>query len=147
MNHKSFTLIELVMMVGVLAALALAAVTRFDLSEKDVDSVAKQLRSNLQLAQDLAMTHGSVYGFRSINVTSYEIFDSAPGTPTINPLTRGDFVVDITPVEFVGVVPTVLFARTGMPDIVADTAIALSGGAQSRTVTVIKNTGFVTIGP
>lgn len=144
---RGFTLIELIVVVSIIAIMALAAVTKFSLSTNKLDAVARVLRSDIQLAQDFAMTHGSTYGFRSINTTSYEIFENAPGTPATDPLTRGTYIVNISPAAFSGVVPTISFSRTGVPSNVADAAILLTGGDGTRTVTVKKNTGLVTVGP
>lgn len=140
---SGFTIIEAVIVMAVLTILSVTALTKFNLGTRNLDAVGKALRSNIQFAQDLAMTNGSVYGFRSLNSTSYEIYNGAPGTPATNPHTRGSFTVNISPVQFFGVVPTVPFAASGVPSIAANAQIVLSEGGGTRTVTVEQNTGFV----
>ena len=146
-SRTGFTLVELLLVIVILGILSITAVTRMNLSQKDLESVAKTLRSNLQFTQDLAMTQGTTYGFRSTGVTSYEIYEGAPGNPAKNPLTRGDLVVNIAPVQFVGLVPSVAFSKSGQPTAAGDTSILLTDGGGTRTITVQANTGFVTVGP
>lgn len=136
-----FSLIELIIVIAVVIILAATAATRFDLSTKNLDAVAKNLRSNIQLAQDLAMTNGSVYGFRSINATSYEIYNGAPGTPARDPLSGGNLTVSISTVQFFGIVPTVPFTASGVPNIAANATIVLTEESAQRTVVIEQNTG------
>jgi prepilin-type N-terminal cleavage/methylation domain-containing protein len=142
---SGFTLVELILVLTIVAVLAVAAVIGFDVSGADTDAVAIALRSNLQLAQDLAMTQGSPYGFRSIDASNYEIFEGAPGSPARDPLTASDFLVAISPVVFAGVTPIITFDSTGVPDIAADAPIVITHLGVTRTVTVTAETGFVTL--
>lgn len=146
-SKKGFTLLEVIIVMAILVILALAASTRFRFTSHQLDAVAKVLRSNIQLAQDFAMTHSSAYGFRSINATSYEIYEGTPGTPARNPLTRGDLVVSISPVAFQGVVPSIEFDSSGKPNIVSDATITLVENSITRQLTVKTDTGVVNIGP
>lgn len=146
-GRRAFTMLELVLVMAVIGILAFAAITRFNLSTNNLDASARVLRSNLQLAQDWAMTLGTTYGFRSVNSTSYEIYETAPGNPATNPLTNTSFVVNISPVQFSGSPPTVPFLNTGVPNIVVDTVITMTDGGGTRTITIKKNTGLVTVSP
>lgn len=136
-------MMELVIVMVIVTILAITAVTRLDVTTRNLDSIARALRSDLQFAQDLAMTNGSIYGFRSLNSTSYEVYNGAPGTPATNPLTRGNFTVNISPVQFFGVVPTVPFLNTGVPNIAANAMIVLTESGGQRTIIVEQNTGYV----
>lgn len=147
LHAAGFTLLDLIATISILMILSVAAVVKFDLAGRDVDAVARALRSNLQFAQDLAMTHGNTYGFRPLSATTYEIYEGSPGTPARNPLTNGSFTVDISPVQFAGPVPEIPFSRSGSPNIGADVQIGISSGGAARTVTVARNTGFVALGP
>jgi MSHA pilin protein MshC len=141
-----FTLVELVAVMVVVSVLAVMATTKFNLGQRDLDAVAKSLRSNLQLAQDLAMTHGSTYGFHMRSATQYEIFQSSAGTPASNPLDNSNFVVTISPVQFSGSPSDIPFLKSGSPNIAADATITLTAsGGGSRIITVQQNTGFVSI--
>lgn len=140
-----FTLVELIAVISILTILAVAAVVAVDVSGGDIDAVATALRSNIQFSQDLAMTNGSDFGFRSVTNTAYEIFEGAPGTPAEDPLTHGDFTIDISPVQFSGAVPTITFDGGGVPDIADDASIQLTDGSSTRMLTVAVGTGYVTI--
>jgi len=140
-----FTLIELVMVILIFAALAITAVVKVGGGEQNIDAESKLLRSNIQFAQDLAMTYGSTFGFRSIDTTTYEIYEGTPGTPAMDPLTNDDLVVDMSPVQFQGAVPTIAFSSTGKPSNAVDANITLVEGGAERRLTVIKNTGVVTM--
>jgi prepilin-type N-terminal cleavage/methylation domain-containing protein len=144
-EDKGFTLIELALVVVILAVMAVSVSVAFRTSEGDLDAVSIALRSNIELAQDLAITNGSAFGFRSINATSYEIFNGAPGTPAIDPLTQGNFVVNISPVQFSGVVQAISFDARGVPSNPTDATITLIDGGHTRTLTVSSETGVVTL--
>lgn len=142
-----FTLIEIVVVIAIMAIIAVVVLPAVSVSQRNLDSAAKTLRSDLQLAQDFAMTSGGTYGFRMINSTSYEIYAGAPGNPAYNPLTNTSFVVDISPVQISGAVSDIPFAASGAPSIAGDATIAVAGGGGSRTITISQGTGVVTLGP
>ena len=144
-SSPGFTMLELVVMIALLSILVVAAVVSFDLGSTELDKVVNILRSDIQYAQEQAMTQGSEYGFRSIDATNYEIFEGSVGSPATNPLTLGDMLVDISPIQFQGVVATITFDSGGIPDNVSDANIQLTDGSKVRTITVIANTGVVTI--
>lgn len=140
---QGFTLVELVLSIAIIAVLTVTAVRMVSRSRMDLDAISKGLRSNVQLAQDLAMTHAAVYGFTTLSTTSYQIFSGAAGTPAKNPLTGGNFNVSIAPIQFVGTVPSITFAATGKPTMAADAVIQLSDGVNSIRVRVARTTGYV----
>ncbi|HPQ80594.1 MAG TPA: type II secretion system protein [bacterium] len=144
-GQGGFTIVELIATLVVLGILAVTAMTRSFLGQRDLDAVSRMLRSNIQLAQDLAMTNGTTYGFHARGASEYEIFDGAPGTPATNPQDNRPFVVDISPVQFVGTPVDVPFFKSGSPDIALDAVISLSEGGGSRTITVLQDTGLVTM--
>ena len=144
-NRSGFTMLELILVISIMIILSLAAITSVDISGGDMEGVAVNLRSNIQFAQDLAMTHGSSYGFRSTSATGYEIFEGVPGTPARNPLTRSDFEVNISPVQFSGSVTTITFNSDGIPDNVSDVIIQLTEGSHNRSITVASETGYVSL--
>lgn len=145
--RSGHTIVELIVVIAIVSILAFAAATRFDLAQRTLEGVARSLRSNLQFAQDLAMTQGNTLGFNVIDATHYEIYAGVPGNPILNPLTNTGFIVDISPVQFTLPVSTVPFLKSGAPNIAASVTIQLSDAGGTRTITVQQNTGFVTIGP
>ena len=142
---RGFTYIELILVLAILGVLAVGVSYSFRTSDINVDVKAKVLKNHLQLAQDLAMTQGSVFGFRSIDTTHYEIYAGSPGNPVTDPLTRGNLLIDISPAQFQGTVPSVEFLSSGKPSIVADTQIVIVEGTLQRTLTVRNNTGNILV--
>lgn len=144
-KNAGFTLIELAMMIVLIGILVVGFLVTFNPNKVDLDATAKVLKSNIQFAQDLAMTHGSVYGFRKIDSVSYEIFEGVAGVPAKDPLTNGFLVVNISPIQFQGATPTVQFQSSGRPAIVADAQIVITDGTSIKTLTIKNNTGFITL--
>jgi type II secretory pathway pseudopilin PulG len=144
-SRRGYTIIEVLAVIVIMFALVVIAVAKFDMSATEIDAMSRVLRSNLQLSQDMAMTQGSTFGFRIISTTTYEIYEGTPGTPARDPLTQGDFVVDISPVTFT-TSGGVAFNSAGRPDSATDVVIGLTdSGGRMKTITVSKNTGFVQI--
>jgi prepilin-type N-terminal cleavage/methylation domain-containing protein len=147
-GQGGFTLVELIAVIVVLGILAITAIVKSAfVVQSNLDAVVKSLRSNLQFAQDLAMTHGSTYGFHCRSATQYEIYEGAPGTPARNPLDGTAFVITISPVQFSGTPADIPFLKSGSPDIAADATINLVGGGGARMITVQQDTGFVSTSP
>ena len=144
-TRVGFTIIETLAVMVIVVTLSIVAITKFDMSATEIDVMSRVLRSNIQLAQDMAMTQGTTFGFRIITTTSYEIYDGSPGTPAKDPLTQGDFLVDISPVMFT-TSTGVAFNSMGRPDSVANVVIGLTDSdGRTRTITVHRNTGFVQV--
>lgn len=144
-GEGGFTLIELIAVLVIMGILAITAAVKNSVSEVDLDAVAKSIRSNLQFAQDLAMTHNSTYGFHRRSATQYEIYEGTVGTPARHPLDGTAFVIDISPVQFSGMTPDIPFLKSGAPDIVADATITLVDVRGGRAIIVAQDTGFVSI--
>ena len=142
---RGFTMFELIVVIVILGILALIAEVINLSSQQNIDAVAKLLRSNIQFAQELAMTQGSAFGFHVRSSTQYEIFTGAAGSPATNPLDNTSFVVTTSPVQFSATPADISFASSGNPGLSADEAIKLTDGTNTRTITVQQNTGFVTI--
>lgn len=144
-KSHGFTLVELILVLAILAILSATAVTKMDVFGRDLDSEARVLRSNLQLAQDLAMTGGQTYGFRMLTTTSYEIYVGSPGNPAKNPLTNGNFVINMSPIQFFGTVSPIAYASNGRPNLVANVTVVLTNGTSYKNVNVQQNTGFIAV--
>ncbi len=144
-RSKGFTYIELLLIVIVLGILAIGVSYSLRTNDVSIDMKARVLKNHLQLAQDLAMTQGGVFGFRSTDTTHYEIYSGSPGNPATDPLTRGNLVISISPAQFQGVVPSIEFLASGRPSIVADAQIVIVEGTLQKTITVKRNTGHITV--
>ncbi|MFH1830846.1 MAG: GspH/FimT family protein [Pseudomonadota bacterium] len=144
-SSRAFKLVGFIIFIAIISALIAAVIVSISLSGKDLDAVARALRSNIQFAQDLAMTRGSHYGFTGVSTTEYQIFDGAPGTPARNPFTNRNFNVNISPIAFVGAVPTITFLSSGQPNIASNEMITLTDGTGTVKVKVARSTGYVSI--
>lgn len=149
-GKNGFTMIELTLLIVVLSILVLATLSRFTTTATEVDAAAKRLRSDIQLAQDLAVTGGTTYGFRSMSSTAYEIFQGAPGIPALDPLTRANMIVNLSAlyrvVSFSGSPPRIDFDALGVPTITGLNQVVLTDGVNVRTLTISANTGSI-LGP
>ena len=146
-NRDAFTFIELIVMMVLLVIMVTAAIIGFNITTTELDANANNLKSNIQFAQDLAMTHGSIYGFRPIDASNYEIYESSPGSPAQNPLTNSDLLIDMAPVQFQGSPPTFEFDENGFMTFGSNATITLTQSGSTRTLTVQDQTGHVTLAP
>lgn len=146
-GSRGFSIVEGVLVIILLAILSFAVTAGFDVDGANIDIATRRLQSDLQFAQDLAVTRGSNIGFRSISVTSYEIFEGQPGSPASDPLTRGPYIIDmrdIAPgVSFPTLPPQILFDRSGTPLFLMGNRIVLTNGQEQRVLEVTQNTGVV----
>lgn len=165
MNHKGFTLIELVMVITVTSILALTAIPAFYNSGSAIsEGAARKLAGDLSLARKLARNRNGVYGitFDAVNNTyTVHSFDPATGTTTTatDPLTLSPMVVDFATLPGLtgtdiqnpnfGGTSTIRFNSQGIPQTGTGAALAAAGslsvasGYQSHVVTVQPNTGAV----
>lgn len=86
MNHKGFTLIELVMVIVLISIIAVFAVPRLgDVTSTKASAFKQKLRADIRYAQNLAMTQGRRTRVNFIP-TSYGITRDISPTNTCNPL-------------------------------------------------------------
>jgi len=157
-DQRGFTVAELVVVMTVLALLIWVALPRSYASDVRREALARQIQTDVQYTQELAMRTGQRHRIRFYSSTNpnpanrYEIVaisgsGCSVATPcsVLHPLSLGSgFVVDLTRAPWAGVgldtTLTLDFDSLGRPD--AAKTIALDGG--TKVITVSAETGFVT---
>lgn len=164
-----FTLIELVLMIGVLGIVSVAAVTFFsNLGNVKSEAAARKLVSDLAYARHLATTRNTSHGVSfdtASNAYTVYVYDSGTGaeTPVTDPLRRVPMVIDLDSFPglsgstignpLFGVTTNVRFSPgQGIPEDGNGTVLAAPGsvevseyGGVLRSVVVQPGTGEVSI--
>jgi len=148
-RHRAFTLVEVVMVIGMIALLASIAIPRYDgaVAQYRADLAARRIAADLQLTRAEARATG-----KSLSVTfdlagqSYDIV----GLPDWRHPSQ-DYHVNVneTPyhatllkVSFAGAT-TATFNAYGVPS--AAGAVVVTAGAATRTVTLEADSGTATV--
>lgn len=108
LGKRSFTLVELVMVMVVLGILAVVAIPRtVDTQALRIDLAARKLQSDIRYTQSLAISIQKRTGvnFRTAQDNYAVYIEDTPGnwTKTVDPLTKADFTVQLNSGDFVGV--------------------------------------------
>lgn len=165
LNCKGYTLIELVLVLGVLAILSVSAIPFFtNVGETKVEAAAKKLVSDLTYVRQLARNYNAIHGISfdaTANTYTVHLYDPIGDTETAvtDPLTRTAMVIDFSQVPFLsgvdiqspnfGGTDTVRFSSMGDPQNGTGTNLTTSGsvileeGGATRTITIQPNTGEV----
>lgn len=147
--ERGFTLIELVLVLVIMGALAaLYTASTGDLSDVSVDAASRKVQSDLRYAHQLAVGSGVNHGAVFISGGGYQVYREIPGNYVADPVTHEDMVVDIS--DFAGVSITtdrqIEFDPTGTPVMGGDARVRLAATSGAiRDVYVIKNTGAVIV--
>lgn len=132
-----FTMIELVVVMVIVAALAFVAIPRLDQSSMKIAPVAEQIAAEIRYAQSLALTRGEPHTF-TVGGGGFSISSGGSAVSLSNGDASGsytDVVVDSASVTF--------SSRFGQPD--AGAVISVSGGSSSVSVIVEGETGYVRV--
>ena len=140
-NEKGFTIIELIIVIviaGILSAIAIPKIS--SISDVDLYATARQVKSDIRFAQQLAMSK-----FMKTTITfaggadTYTISDSGGvignGNKSLPPNSRATF----------GANYSYQFNSTGAPSATNGWTVVISSGAQSEQVVVSNVTGRATI--
>jgi len=157
---KSFTLIEIVVVMVIIGIIAAVSVNRFfAYQEMKVNLAARKLVSDIRFAQNLAASYHADVGIEfSVSNNWYRVYNVSSGTNYTDPSTHQEFVINYTSdPQFGGVNiasanfdgnATLIFNSLGKPenvggaDLVANGSIGLSYGGFNETVQVYAGTGF-----
>lgn len=147
-NNKGFTLIELVLTISVLGIMAGMYTGIADFTSSDLDRSVRRLESDLRYAQQLSTAEEINYGFRNLDANTYEIYRLTPGVQATDPHTNQNLVVDYDQ-DYGGVAfqgnYQVEFDTMGRPVIGGGSQIVLMLGNQTKTITVLNQTGYIQV--
>jgi len=151
-THSSgFTLIELVAVMVIIAALAAMAIPRFAHNDATVPAQADQLGRAIRHAQAMAMSQGRALTLDIQSATGYAITDGASATPLPGTSDEGHLYTLINGVTLSGA--DLEFDSLGRPLNSATLANAaqswtLTGvGGNTASVSIQPVTGFVSVTP
>jgi prepilin-type N-terminal cleavage/methylation domain-containing protein len=139
LNPSGFTVIEIILAMMIIAILAAIAIPRFDFatsSKTSVNGAAYVVVSDIRYAQEFAMANRTTMGLNfNSNSSSYTFSKSS----SLNP--SGQLPSGVT----IGNNFKVTFNSLGEPTTGGGGSVSVSGGGQSKTVTVVNYTGKVNI--
>jgi prepilin-type N-terminal cleavage/methylation domain-containing protein len=148
---KAFTLIELILVIAILGILSVSVtVLVFNYSTANLEVVSKKIASDIKYAQDLAMTNqGTIYGayFDSAN-NQYTAYKTNINTPVADPMTRENLIenfANFSGITIIGGDYTVEFNEKGAPITGGGGSVSITDGTNTKTISVIANTGKVKI--
>jgi MSHA pilin protein MshC len=140
-HSKGFTLIELIVVMVIIGILAATIIPRFDFttsSKTSVNGAAYMIASDIRYAQEWAMAN---------RVSKSIIFTNGSSTYTFSPTSTGmDPSGQLQSIgATIGTTVTFTFNSLGEPTAGGGNTVTVSGGGQSRTITVVNYTGKVNI--
>lgn len=146
-----FSLLELILVLVLVGALAAIATPRWLENDISLGAVAQQLQHDMRLTQSLAMTRGQRHRIVFDSATNAYGLADASGAPVNHPLTGAATVALPAGVVFSGNGFSSGFLAydglgrpyDGATALTAGTAVQLSRGGATRTLTVTPATGFV----
>lgn len=149
-NHRGFTLIEIVVVLIILAIMAPFVITRVTTDTNNLIAQAEILKSHLRYAQLRALNDTVSWGINFAGTNSYTLYKSGA---TANDLLPGEnsqtrtLPTGITITSGVG--STTAFNEWGSPVNAGGTPVAvtqtitLAQGTATSNITITKNTGFI----
>lgn len=148
--RRGFTLLEVVLVTGIIATCAAIAIPRYGRAagRHRADLAAGRVAADLRQAQVYAYVSSAS---RTVTFTvassQYQIVDSTPldgttGTYTVN-LTAPPYKAKIVSVAFKDSGPSVIFNGWGLPD--SGGTVVVSVGSEQRTITLDATTGYTSI--
>jgi prepilin-type N-terminal cleavage/methylation domain-containing protein len=159
MNHKAFTIVEILIVVALLAIVGMMAVPMMSSAASiQIGSAANMIAADLEYAKSMAISRGQYYSVVfAPDSDSYQIFKDQGGTlePISHPVKKGfpytvNFQNDsrlnkvkILSADFGGS-ETVTFDYLGSPD--DGGSVSLQAAGISKTIRVEPVTGYISIG-
>jgi len=138
-NSKGFTLIEVIMVMVIIGILAATVIPRFDFatsSRASVDGGAYMIASDIRYAQEFAMAN---------RVSKSVIFTSGSSVYTFNPTGNLDPSGQLPSGVTISNNFTITFNSLGEPTTGGGGFVTVSGGGQTKTISVVNYTGKVNI--
>ena len=146
-NQNGFSLVELVILVGVVAIVALSVGPLPNITGAGIEAAAKKTASDIRYARTLAITVGTNHGLSFTSGAAYFIYNTSLANVIPDPLTRQTFSEDFSEFENVQCSTTqqVEFDAEGRPVLGGGSIITLTNGSVTRQIQIIANTGLVEI--
>jgi MSHA pilin protein MshC len=154
MNHRGFTLIELVVVIALIGIMAVFVAPRFvNVSSLNAAAFADKLRADIRYAQNLAMTRNQRYRVY-VNTApaptpnGYAVVNVSTGVVAPDPAGRGTLSITLNAGQYAGITVNtppggfVEFNSLGASTAGADVTIMVNGDA-TLTVTITTQTGAV----
>lgn len=150
LTQRGFTLIELVIVLVLLGAMAAIALPRWAPADTTVAAQADRLGRDLRHAQIMAMQQGRTLTLDIQTASTYRVADSGSSTVT-DPATQQPFAISMENSVTVSGADTE-FDSLGRPVsggtlLTVQRAFTISGSTTVATVTVSPVTGFVSVTP
>ena len=139
-NSKGMTLIEVIVVMIIIGILAAIVLPKIDFggtsSRASVDGGAYMIASDIRYAQEFAMAN---------RVTKSVVFTSGSSVYTFNPTGNLDPSGRLPSGVTIGNNFTVTFNSLGEPTTGGGGLVSVSGGGQTKTISVVNYTGKVSI--
>lgn len=148
---KGFTLIELVLiltLLGILGVLGGYITSIRDMREVSIDAASRKIQADIRYAQHLAVIIGTNHGVSFTDDGGYEVYQGNPGNPVLDPVTRANFVIDMSDFNGVSIDGNyqVEFDLTGDPVLGGNDGVELeTTGGREKEIYVYDVTGAVQI--
>jgi MSHA pilin protein MshA len=137
--QSGMTLIEVILVMVIVGILAATILPRFNFaitSRASVDGAAYMIASDIRYAQEFAMAN---------RVSKSVVFISGTSVYTFNPTSSFDSTGQLPSGVTVGGNFTITFNSLGEPILGGGGSVTVSGGGQTKTITVVNYTGKVNI--
>jgi type II secretory pathway pseudopilin PulG len=131
LNHRAFTLVELVVIITLIGILAITVVPKFDLDGFRADKENTLFLTHVRYAQHRSMVTGGGWGI-SFTANSYSLFDNN-GTPQSFP--GGGNTIDVSLISSTR--NPIYFDSLGTPD--NDSSSHNSNSVNTQTVITVGN--------
>jgi prepilin-type N-terminal cleavage/methylation domain-containing protein len=141
LNPRGMTLIEVIMVMAIIGILAAIVIPRFDFATStmaSVDGAAYMIASDIRYAQEWAMANRVS--------KSIQFSTAAPANKyTFSPVSAGMDPSGQLSGATIGTTVTFTFNSLGEPTAGGGSSVTVSGGGQTRTISVVNYTGKVNI--
>ena len=139
-NYRGMTFVEVIMVLAIIGILAATIIPRIDLpttsSKASVDGAAHMIASDIRYAQEFAMAN---------HVSKSVIFSSGSSSHRFSPKSSLDPSGQLPSGVTISNNYTITFNSLGEPTTGGGGSVTVSGGGQTRTISVVNYTGKVNI--
>jgi prepilin-type N-terminal cleavage/methylation domain-containing protein len=138
-NPSGLTLVEIIIVMAIIGILAATIVPRFDFtttSRASVDGAAYMIASDIRYAQEWAMAN---------RISKSVTFASGSSAYTFGPTNNMDPSGRLPSGVTINNNLTITFNSLGEPTAGGGSSVAVSGGGQTKTISVVNYTGKVNI--